>query len=90
MRELGDHEDLTTKLEGPSPSSTSTNISKRELLRFYMSKLGQLEQKVKDKIQQANRDMHPAHNSAYIENLKIEIEALNWVLNEILVVSRLT
>jgi hypothetical protein len=55
-----------------------------------MSKLGQLEQKVKDKIQKAKRDMHPTHNRAYIENLKIEIEALNWVLNEILVVSRLT
>jgi hypothetical protein len=55
-----------------------------------MSKLGQLEQKVKDKIQKAKRDMHPTHNSAYIENLKIEIEALDWVLNEILVVSRLT
>jgi hypothetical protein len=52
-----------------------------------MSKLGQLEQKVKDKIQQAKR---PTHNSADIENLKIEIEARNWVLNEILVVSRLT
>jgi hypothetical protein len=55
-----------------------------------MSKLGQLEQKVKDNIQKAKRDMHPIHNSAYIENLKVEIEALNWVLNEILVVSRLT
>lgn len=74
----------------PSPSSSSTNISKRQVLRFYMSKLGQLEQKVKDNIQKAKRDMHPIHNSAYIENLKVEIEALNWVLNEILVVSRLT
>ncbi len=54
-----------------------------------MSKLGQLEQKVKDKIQQAKREMHPTHNSAYIENLKIEIEALNWVMNEILAVSQL-
>jgi hypothetical protein len=55
-----------------------------------MNKLAQLEQKVKDKIQQAKRKMHPTHNSAYIENLEIEIEALNWILNEILAVSRLT
>ena len=54
-----------------------------------MNKLEQLEQKVKDKIQEAKREMHPTHNSAYIENLKIEIEALNWVLNEILAVTRL-
>ncbi|MGB8933787.1 MAG: hypothetical protein WCC17_01615 [Candidatus Nitrosopolaris sp.] len=54
-----------------------------------MSKLRQLKQKVKDKIQQAKNDMHPTHNRAYMENLKIEIETLNWVLNEILVVSRL-
>jgi hypothetical protein len=53
-----------------------------------MSKLPQLEQQIKDKIQQAENDMHPAHNRAYIENLKIEIETLNWVLNEILVLSR--
>lgn len=57
--------------------------------RCYMSKLRQLKQKVKDKIQQAKNDMHPTHNRAYMENLKIEIETLNWVLNEILVVSRL-
>jgi hypothetical protein len=57
--------------------------------RCYMSKLRQLKQKVKDKIQQAKYDMHPTHNRAYMENLKIEIETLNWILNEILVVSRL-
>ncbi|MGA9154623.1 MAG: hypothetical protein WBZ36_28915 [Candidatus Nitrosopolaris sp.] len=55
-----------------------------------MNKLAQLEQKVTDKIQQAKREMHPTHNRAFIENLKIGIEALNWVLNEILAVSRLT
>jgi hypothetical protein len=47
-----------------------------------MSKLRQLEQKVKDKIRQAKKDMHPTHNRAYIENLRIEIETLIWVLNE--------
>jgi hypothetical protein len=40
-----------------------------------MNKLEQLEQKVKDKIQEAKREMHPTHNRAYIENLKIKIGA---------------
>ncbi len=53
-----------------------------------MRKLPQLEEKIKDKIQEAKNNMHPAHNREYIESLKIEIETLNWVLNEILVVSR--
>jgi hypothetical protein len=55
-----------------------------------MSKLPQLEQQIKDKIQQAKNNMHPAHNRAYIESLRIEIETLNWVLNEILIVSPMT
>jgi predicted nucleic acid-binding Zn-ribbon protein len=53
-----------------------------------MSKLRQLEQKIKDKIQQAKNDMHPTHNKAYFDSLNIEIETLNWALNEILVLSR--
>lgn len=53
-----------------------------------MSKLPQLEQKIKDKIQQAKNNIHPAHNTAYIDNLRLEIETLNWVLNEILLLSR--
>jgi len=57
---------------------------------FYMSKLPHLEKQIKDKIQQAKNNMHPAHNRVYIESLRIEIETLNWVLDEILVVSRLT
>ena len=55
-----------------------------------MSKLPQLEQQIKDKIQQAKNNMHPAHNRAHIETPRIEIETLNWVLNEILIVSRMT
>jgi hypothetical protein len=32
--------------------------------------------------------MHPTHNRAHIDSLNIEIETLNWVLNEILVLVR--
>jgi hypothetical protein len=48
-----------------------------------MSKLPQLEQCIKDKIKEAKSNIHPAHNRIYTEALKIEIETLNWVLNEI-------
>jgi len=36
------------------------------------------------RIQQAKINMHPTHNRAYTDSL-IEIETLNWVLNEIVV-----
>jgi hypothetical protein len=49
-----------------------------------MSKLHQLEQRIKEKIQQAKDEMFPVHNRIYLEALRIEIETLNWVLNEIL------
>jgi hypothetical protein len=50
-----------------------------------MSKLPQLEQRIREKIQQVKDEVHPAHNKIYLEtlNLRIEIETLNWVLNEI-------
>jgi len=45
-----------------------------------MSELAQLEQRIKEKIQQAKANIHPAHNRAYIDSLRIEIDTLNWVL----------
>jgi hypothetical protein len=48
-----------------------------------MSKLALLEQRIKEKIQQAEDEMFPGHNKIYLEALRIEIETLNWVLNEI-------
>jgi len=48
-----------------------------------MSKLQQLEQRIKEKIQRAKDEMFPGHNRIYLEALTIEIETLNWVLNEI-------
>jgi hypothetical protein len=48
-----------------------------------MSKLLQLEQRIREKIQQAQDEMFPGHNRIYLEALKIEVDTLNWVLNEI-------
>jgi len=49
-----------------------------------MSKLLRLEQRIREKIEMAKGEMHPAHNRIYLESLKIEIETLNWVLKEII------
>jgi hypothetical protein len=49
-----------------------------------MNRLPLLEQRVRDKVQQAKDEMFPGHNRIYLEALRIEIETLNWVLNEIL------
>jgi predicted nucleic acid-binding Zn-ribbon protein len=48
-----------------------------------MSKLQQLEQRIREKIQQAKDEMFPGHNRIYLEALRIEIDTLDWVLNEI-------
>ncbi|MFZ0896851.1 MAG: hypothetical protein WAZ77_20315 [Candidatus Nitrosopolaris sp.] len=53
-----------------------------------MSELFKLEQKIKDRIEQIRHKMHKTHNRAYTDSLWTEIETLNWVLNEILVLSR--
>jgi hypothetical protein len=48
-----------------------------------MSKITLLEQRIRKKIQQAKDEMFPGHNRIYLEALRIEIDTLNWVLNEI-------
>ena len=60
----------------------------RETYRNNMSKITLLEQGIRKKIQQANDEMFPGHNRIYLEALRIEIDTLNWVLNEILVLKR--
>jgi hypothetical protein len=76
-------------LETPTLRRSPTNISIGDEYLGLMGKLPQLEQKINDRIQQAKNNMHPTHNRAYIESsLNIEIETLNWVLNEILVLIR--
>ena len=53
-----------------------------------MSELSELEQKIKDRIEEIRHIMHKTHNRAYTDSLWTEIETLNWVLNEILVLNR--
>lgn len=48
-----------------------------------MSKLPLLEQRIKERIRHVNNYIHPAHNPIYTETLNIEIETLQWALNEI-------
>jgi hypothetical protein len=48
-----------------------------------MNRLPLLEQRIRVGIQQAKDEMFPVHNRIYLEALKIEIDTLNWVLNEI-------
>jgi hypothetical protein len=52
-----------------------------------MSELSELEQKIKDRIEEIRHRMHKTHNRAYTDSLWTEIETLNWVLNEILVLN---
>jgi hypothetical protein len=47
-----------------------------------MDKLSILEQQIRHRIEQTKR-VHESHNRAYIDSILIEIDVLNWVLNEI-------
>ena len=48
-----------------------------------MSKLTELEQRIKERIQQVKNNIHPCHDPIYTETPNIEIETLQWALNEI-------
>jgi hypothetical protein len=48
-----------------------------------MEELLTLRQTIEDRIQQKKREIHPSHNRAYIDSLRIEIETLQWVLDQI-------
>jgi hypothetical protein len=48
-----------------------------------MDKLLILEQRIKHRIEQAKKQIHETHSRAYIDSILIEIDTLNWVLNEI-------
>ena len=48
-----------------------------------MDKLSILEQQIRDRIEQTKNQIHESHNKAYIDTILIEIDTLNWVLNEI-------
>ena len=53
-----------------------------------MDKLSELEQRIKHKIAQIKDKMHKTQERAITDRLWPEVEILNWVLNEILVLSR--
>ncbi|MFZ0510183.1 MAG: hypothetical protein WAM14_01140 [Candidatus Nitrosopolaris sp.] len=53
-----------------------------------MNQLLLLEEGIKDKIHRTKNNIHETHSRAYTDSLLIEIETLNWVLNEITGLSR--
>jgi hypothetical protein len=53
-----------------------------------MDELSELEHRIKDRIAQTKDKMHKTRERAVTDRLWPEIETLNWVLNEILVLSR--
>ena len=46
--------------------------------------LRSLQEILHNRIIQKKREMHPSHNKVYLENLRIEIETLQWVFAQIL------
>jgi molecular chaperone GrpE (heat shock protein) len=48
-----------------------------------MDRLLILQQRIKHRIEQAKNQIHESHNRAFIDIVLIEIDTLNWVLNEI-------
>ena len=50
---------------------------------LYMDILSILEQRIRHRIEQTKSQIHDTHNRAYIDSILIEIDTLNWVLNEI-------
>jgi hypothetical protein len=48
-----------------------------------MDKLSILEERIRHRIEQTKSQIHETHNRAYIDTILIEIDTLNWVLNEI-------
>jgi hypothetical protein len=53
-----------------------------------MDELTELEQRIKHNIAQTKDKMHKTRERAVTDRLWPEIETLNWVLNEILILSR--
>ena len=55
-----------------SPSAQSTLLP-----------LKTLQEILQNRVIQKKREMHPSHNKVYLENLRIEIETLQWVSAQI-------
>ncbi len=48
-----------------------------------MDRLLTLRQRIKQRIEHTKNQIHATHNRAFIDSVLIEIDTLNWVLNEI-------
>ena len=48
-----------------------------------MDKLSILEQRIRHRMELTKGQILESHNRAYIDSILIEIDTLNWVLNEI-------
>ena len=48
-----------------------------------MDRLLTLQQCIKHRIEQAKNQIHATYNRAFIGSVLIEVDTLNWVLNEI-------
>ena len=75
-------------MSSPSPWRPSRDVPIRTQIQSYMDELSELEQRIKNKIVQTKDKMHTTRERAVTDRLWPEIETLNWVLNEILVLSR--
>jgi hypothetical protein len=53
-----------------------------------MDRLLVLQQRITHRIEQAKNQIHPTHNKAFIDSVLIEIDTLNWVLNEIVLIKK--
>jgi hypothetical protein len=62
---------------------TSLNRYLKSIQFNYMDKLSILEQRIRQRIERTKNQIHESHNRAYIDSVLIEIDMLNWVLNEI-------
>ena len=47
-----------------------------------MDRLLTLRQRIKQRIEHTKNQIHATHNRAFIDSVLIEIDTLNWVLNE--------
>jgi hypothetical protein len=52
-----------------------------------MDELSTLQKAIENGIRQKKREIHPSHNRVDIDSLRIEIETLQWVLDQMLILN---
>jgi hypothetical protein len=50
---------------------------------FCSTRCGGIAMQIRHRIEQTKSQIHESHNRVYIDSILIEIDTLNWVLNEI-------